>query len=327
MTKVLVVVVLCLGGCSSLALAAQPDAKIADGVKVTVNQIADDNKVYTVIDNDNTDKLPKNFRTTKDPFKETNNLMPSTKGLAELHASGSAEFSEKSLETIKGVLGDKNVIVVDLREESHLFVNGMPVTWYKTYDWVNLGKSRHEIKQDEETKRDVLHKGDTAIFNKVLKKGPNGTIGKIEPVVLTINTAQTEEELVKKVGYDYFRITSTDHRRPVDDDVDRFVDFARKLDKDTLLHFHCRAGEGRTTTFMVMYDMMYNAKKVSFEGIVQRQFLIGGEDLLVIADDDKVKASCKTERVLFIKKFYEYCQYAHKDDFKTSWSQWIAKHK
>lgn len=130
---------------------------------------------------------------------------------------------------------------------------------------------------------------------------------------------QTEEELAKSLGMSYLRITVTDHEKPLDDQVDLFVESVRNLPQDTWLHFHCRGGAGRTTTFMAMYDMMHNANNVSFEDIMKRQNLIGGSDLLKSEDKDESQ-----DRSDFMNKFYDYCK-ENQDGFQTSWSQWIKK--
>jgi len=97
------------------------------------------------------------------------------------------------------------------------------------------------------------------------------------------------------------RITVTDHRSPLDDQVDLFVQSVKNLPKETWLHFHCRGGAGRTTTFMSMYDMMHNAKNVSFEDIMKRQTLIGGSDLLNHEEEDKSET-----RSDFMNNFYSF---------------------
>ena len=66
----------------------------------------------------------------------------------------------------------------------------------------------------------------------------------------------------------YCRFPTTDHVRPRDTEVDAFVAFASTLPTDTWLHFHCRGGDGRTTTFLVMHDTMHNAPGVSIEDIL-----------------------------------------------------------
>src|SRR5258706_13059159 len=134
----------------------------------------------------------------------------------------------------------------------------------------------------------------------------------------------SEEELAKSSGLDYFRITASDHRKPTMDDVDLFIDNIRSLAGNYWLHFHCHAGDGRTTTFMVMYDMMRNAKKVTFDDIIMRQHLIGGLDLTKDEDFPSWDKQYAIERTDFLKNFYEYCK-ANDDNFKTSYSMWLKR--
>jgi hypothetical protein len=279
------------------------------------------NPSVPVLDSQNTANLPKNFRTTSVSLVSAKVPLPEATGLARLNASGSGEFTEKSLQTIARKLPGKKLIVVDLREESHLFVNGMPVTWYADYDWANLGKSRNAVEKDEIKKQESLLKEKFTTLYKVTKKGSHGEIGTTNAYPLRVNTVKTEKAVVKDAGYEYFRIACPDHRRPQDTEVDRFVRFVRELDPSTWLHFHCRAGLGRTTTFMAMYDMMRNSQQVSFKDILIRQNQIGGANLFKVNNSDPVKAYYAQQRLDFLKKFYEYCR-TNKDGFKTSWTQW-----
>jgi hypothetical protein len=82
-----------------------------------------------------------------------------------------------------------------------------------------------------------------------------------------------------ELGLEYLRLPTTDHVRPRDSEVDEFVRFALDLAPGTWLHFHCRGGDGRTTTFFVMHDIMHNAPEVSVEDILKRQHLLGGSEL------------------------------------------------
>src|ERR1043166_4524010 len=88
---------------------------------------------------------------------------------------------------------------------------------------------------------------------------------------VTVKSAGTERYIVGGAGASYVRITVTDHTRPLDDEVDRFVLAVRALPGNAWAHFHCEAGLWRTTTFMVLYDMLRNANRVSLEDIVRRQ--------------------------------------------------------
>ena len=136
-----------------------------------------------------------------------------------------------------------------------------------------------------------------------------------------VQRVQTEEELVTSAGLGYFRLTVPDHRSPQKDEVDRFVAFVRDLPPGTWLHFHCRAGIGRTTTFMALYAMMRNAKSMSLDDILQSQVAIGGKDLT--ASDSEADEN-KADRAKFLQQFYDYSK-SNQDGFRTSFSAWLAQ--
>jgi hypothetical protein len=85
--------------------------------------------------------LPRNFRTTDDPLKASDGKTPSTTGLVDLHASGSGEFTADNLKLLLTRMHGP-VTIFDLRQETHIFVNGLPVSWFATRDWANVGPAR-----------------------------------------------------------------------------------------------------------------------------------------------------------------------------------------
>jgi len=86
----------------------------------------------------------------------------------------------------------------------------------------------------------------------------------------------------------------TDHVRPLDDAVDRFILAVRALPDGAWTHFHCEAGLGRTTTFMVLYDMLRNANRVSLEDIVRRQKILShGYDVLQPDEPETGRRLCR----------------------------------
>ena len=238
----------------------------------------------------------RNFRTCRDDIKTPPNIKkPSLKGLKDLNISGSSQFSFKGLKEMVKKINHQSFIVVDLREECHAFVNNRPISWKGYHNWANIGYTLYTIKNEELAR---LH-------------GFSG-----------MSVTNTEEDICKKAGVMYFRIPVTDHIRPQDDDVDEFMNFTGSIEKGTWLHFHCRAGKGRTTTFMIMYDMMKNAKTTSMEAIVFRQFLLGGANIFKKRNKDSYKYELANERIRFIKNFYRYCKTSD-DRFSTPWSKWV----
>ena len=283
------------------------------------------------IDSEDKAQLPRNFRTADGQFRQDlkddkvgKNFtpVPSRQGLDHLAMSGSAEFSVGEFEAMKQALQHKArgpVYVVDLRQESHGLFNGKAVSWYGERDWGNVGKSRQEVLQDE-ARRMQEARGKSLLLSELDdKKMP------ANPRVEKINEAMSEQQLVESAGWHYFRLTDTDHVWPAAENIEAFIDFVRHLPQDAWLHFHCQAGKGRTTAYMVMYDMLKNPE-VSFGDILSRQYLLGGAYVAYEpekAKPDQWKADYYHQKARMIKKFYEYVQAAYRDDFAMKWSQWL----
>lgn len=255
------------------------------------------------------DKLPEDFRVVE-----------------EVKASGSAQYSEQGLARFKEALPDGPVFLVDLRQESHGFVNGIPVSWYGERNWANLGKSADEVQIAETEALAELASSDEVLLYKKLKLDKvTGELLSAKSEKVEVKAVSSEEQLAQSLGLGYFRLAVTDHRRPLDNEVDRFIEFVRDLPPNAWLHFHCEAGHGRTTTFLAMYDMMLNAKRDSLEDIIVRQRDAGGIDLFAKSGRDW-RAPYDEERIAFIKSFYDYCK-GNRDQFTTSWSAWQEQNK
>ena len=138
-----------------------------------------------------------------------------------------------------------------------------------------------------------------------------------------MKSARAERDVVGGVGTGYVRITVTDHARPLDDEVDRFVLAVRALPENGWAHFHCEAGRGRTTTFMVLYDMLRNANRVSLEDIVRRQKILGYDyDVLQPSKPGDWRAPYSEDRAAFVRAFYDYAR-ANPNGRPQLWSEWL----
>jgi len=266
------------------------------------------------------DGLPRNFRTTSDPLKAKNGATPDATGLAALHASGSAEFTAASFQQMLPRLHGP-VTVFDLRQEDHVFVNGEPVSWYATNNWANVGKTHGEIVADEAARVRALVAGTKlTLQDDKAKKGETGTT---PPEIITIASCSTEGEFVAVAGDAYVRLTVSDHSRPTDGEVDRFIAAVRQMPADGWAHFHCRAGKGRTTTFLALYDMLHNARTVSMDDIINRQSQLAGDyDLLKPEGDTGWKAGVFADRAAFVRAFYQYAR-ANPGGQPQLWSEWL----
>ena len=270
-----------------------------------------------ILDFKNIQKIPENFRST---WKDISRIPAdiSTLGLKDLNISGSHEFSDLELKAIH-MENPIITVVVDLRQETHFFVDGNAVTFFSLHDWGNKGLSDRQILYNEKIFFEFLKKESLLIIQERYYEDPKNT----EPSFMTFKhpTILSEKELVKNHGLFYIRLFVTDGMPPEHIQVDRFIEFVKTLPPRTGLYFHCRDGKGRTTTFMALYDMMHNAKNVSFEDIIKRQFYLGGVDLSNI-DKSGFNPDLNQQRLNFLRQFYAYAK-ENMDDFSTLWSHYL----
>lgn len=277
------------------------------------------------LDRLDTDKLPANFRTANDAFKQavTGDKEPSRLGMEKLRISGSRAFSAGEYRAILQRIpaAPEQIYDVDLRGESHGYINGCAVSWYKDNDWGNKGRRHGEIVKSE---RQMLASINELPFINVGVLGADKKIVPDKYYTWPVKQAMTEEAMAAGYGSRYLRLTLTDHLTPQHQEVDRFLRFYRQLPEDAWLHFHCFAGKGRTTTFMVMYDMLKNADKVSFDDIVLRQFAVGGIDLTAYNPAKPVwRQQAVSERIEFLKNFYRYVR--ENSQLQKSWTRWCRE--
>ncbi len=279
-----------------------------------------ENDLTLIFDSIHEQGLPNHFRTTTGVWARAAETPPTRLGLDTLMASGS---EQPSLSELAGVIrrAGENVIVVDLRQESHAYLGEHPVSWYGTKNWANKGKSQAEVEVDERSRIDALSKSRSAVVARVYAKDSEGHLSNVQTEETAYLLAQSEARATCSLGLGYLRIPVCDHSHPLDADVDRFIFFIRGLAPGTWLHFHCHAGDGRTTTFMLLYDMLRNAGVLGLEELAARQYLLGGVDVLHTPHTGW-KEELYNERAAFIGRFFEY---ARTRDFKTvSWSEHLA---
>lgn len=284
------------------------------------------------------DKLqePKNWRTCQSKFSPNEeselfpdpNYQPSTQGLSELNISGSSDFSAKELDWIKTEiqkLTNGPIYIIDCRGESHGLLNGIHVSRYGANNWANVGKTHAQIISEEASE---IH----ATLGQTIDIYSLGKTNNYQPVdedrtTVEVTSAQTEEEACTDRGLGYARFTVPDRAFPPDSELDAFVAFVKTLPANAWLHFHCQAGAGRTTQYMIFYDIMRNPG-LPLKDIAYRQCLLGGNYLLYDGSapgEDPVKAELCAEKAQMIPLFYEYIQKNHATNYQVTWSQWKAK--
>jgi protein tyrosine phosphatase (PTP) superfamily phosphohydrolase (DUF442 family) len=231
--------------------------------------------------------------------------------------SGSGQYSEEGLKALLLTLKQPRVLLIDLREESHGFVNGEAVSWFVPQDTINRGKPCQQIVEDEQRRLSTLLQAGNATLYTVQEKDAFNGVSRATAQSIAVRAVCTESAL----HAEYARIPVPNHRKPSDEAVDAFIALVRRNSSQRWLHIHCKAGVGRTTTFMTLYAMMQTAKALSLEEIIEQQKAIGGKDLLALPPPSSWKYALLKERQEFITQYYLYCK-ANTDHFQTSWSAW-----
>ena len=265
---------------------------------------------------------PLNFRS----MKQLSNINGS-------NASGSAQYSLSQLEwmvTSKSV--QSPLVLVDLRQESHGFFNlgqnplyneqYIAVSWFAERDWANVAKGFPSISYDELILLNAALNNKETVYQ-ILTKTPEDGICTGSANTVQVDGVSDEEGMVSKWSAQYLRLPTTDHCRPLDSIVDQFVAYEATMAPDAWLHFHCRGGDGRTTTFMTMHDIINNPT-TALATIVARQHTIGGVDLSATPDPTSYKYPFAVERYDFIQSFYKYVGVAQPGGFQLTWSTWVS---
>ncbi len=282
-----------------------------------------------VLDALNGDVMPNQFRSPTF-VKPSQNQTINLKGFSSLRMSGSGQYSQGQLKQMFSHLkryhqvNPENIIVVDLREEPHGFINGHAVTWYYGPLSYQFGKHPDEVLQDER-RRVKLTRGQPYAMINTIKKHKDGMPANKAPHLEKIEEVKSEEEVITELGARYVRLPVTDHFRPEDKDVDQFLELVASLKPNDWLHLKCRGGRGRTTTFMAIYDMIKNPD-MKKEDVAARQTFLDGTDLKRATKAQHYwKKKLNKDRIHFIEIFYDYI-HASDGYGKMKWSDWVVKH-
>jgi hypothetical protein len=93
----------------------------------TASQAMAQNASFLTFDKSETSKdgMPRNFRDLS---------------VIGINAISSAQFSEDELQKLRQKYPNEKIVIVDLRQESHGFINGKPVSWRSYFEKINQNK-------------------------------------------------------------------------------------------------------------------------------------------------------------------------------------------
>lgn len=293
-------------------------------------------KVDYVNDELSDDFVHDNWRMSIDEFEDVDKITilkdlglstnVSRSGMETLQTMGGADFTANQFDWIlaqakerAGVSADK-IIVMDLRGESHGLIDGNVFMRWIPNNCVNESIPTEEVIEIEAKLLSDLKAMDIVEMYETNDKWE----ANFEKPMMSFEKPEiiTEEDLVTSKGCKYVRFADTNHFRPDDHEVDLLVDFMPTVADDEWLFMHCYAGEGRTTCFMVLVDIIKNYKVANFDDIAARQGLIGPVDVrteVITTKKSHYKKKASIERRVFLQMFYNYCAAT---DFSISWTEW-----
>ena len=222
-----------------------------------------------------------------------------------LNISGSAQFTKDQLLNLKNSINKDNICIVDLRQESHGMINDLAISFLNPYKDLNNGFTTEQT-----------IKAENSLLNKI-KIGNTIQLYKHTGIFIkdiTVDFISNESQLVTEADMQYKRFAVKDNSAPTPDIVDEFVEFIKNKPVDIHLHFHCAAGKGRTTSFMVMYQAMKNNSNLTLEQLLSYQYNIGGVNL----HDNNIQYN-------FLEDFCNYVQKNKDSNYSISYSQWIKE--
>jgi hypothetical protein len=162
------------------------------------------------------------------------------------------------------------IYLVDLREETHGFFDGTAVSWYADNDFANVGQPLSWIERDERERLRALGGHTTQVFTLDEQVPPpdNRYQQRVTPVSYTevgVGEAYTEAMVAEMLATKfrlpviYRRIPVTDHCAPSDAALGDVLELWAQARKDprAWVHFHCHGGDGRTTTFLALFDILW----------------------------------------------------------------------
>ncbi|KAL0489893.1 hypothetical protein AKO1_015064 [Acrasis kona] len=289
--------------------------------------------------------LPKQFRTFAQMYKtKSPSYNGSYIGLEDLKVSGGQQPSASQFIEINKNLDYKLGAVLDLRKESHVILNGIPVSWYGRGNAANVHKTTQQVEQDQLTRLNELRQleGQAINVSHIIKEGIRGDVDRVRTEKILVSKVSSEKELLASMGIKYHRFYITDHHGPTVAELDKFVRFVLDWNvtqfnsSKPYLYLHCRGGFGRTTSMMSVFDMIFNSKRVSLKDILDRNVLSGGRNLIakyngiegeIKMKDPGIVGTYRHYRAILrydrLKHFYKYCK-TNSDGFETSYAEYTT---
>jgi hypothetical protein len=137
------------------------------------------------------------------------------------------------------------------------------VSWYADRDFGNVGQTPAWIRAEEEAQlARIKALPTTQLF--CINKDDQELVTPTGYCEVTVKSAKSEEGVAAAMAPQfrptYVRLPVTDHCKPGGDVLLQFIKLCDSLSSGDWLHCHCHGGDGRTTTFLALFDMISWAK-------------------------------------------------------------------
>lgn len=252
------------------------------------------------------------FRTSRSDYQWWVLTNASREGLESLRISGSGVLHEQSLfNSLKETGAQANdIYILDLSKDDQLYANGRPFRWF---NWFPSADG-------------VLAPYNDSYNPIALKDNFKWYVRRLVYPSPENSQIETEKQMVERMGYHYVEFTVDKRHIYPPETIDRFLAFVEDLPDDAWLHFHCDGGNSRTTTMMIIYDILHNGDTVPLDLIIARQYALGGVN---INDTSKWWGGTWKQEILEMRKAMVEDFYRFRNDpegfGKISWSEWFAK--
>lgn len=252
-----------------------------------------------------------NFRSTQDPFpakrlQDNYCRSANTEGLSDLNAYGSGVIYYKDFkEHFKNT--PKKIYLINLLNDD--------IYYYKDYclRWYGIGYMNRDLGEI------IFTSSPLKVIYKTLIRLVFGS-----PPSHDITQLKTERQIIEELGGHYY-LPLKGHKGWLNNPnfIDDLLRFFESIPDDGLLYVHCIHGKGRTTTFLVLYDIFRNGKKLPLQDITNRHYCLGRENVI---DTELWANGTWTQKALnarknLIEKFYAYMT-DPKGYGKKSWAEW-----
>ena len=236
-----------------------------------------------------------NFRSMQDEIIADEDV--DLTGLRELRASGGFSVGYRDIKRrLSHVDGTK--IIIDGMSSDHGYVREVPITMLG-YHMRRPPDYRHLLRR---------------LFL-------TGTFDKREDLIVK------PVDEARKFGLSYENVKIISKTVLTDENVEQILNLFENAPSDAWFHFHCHHGKGRTSTMVVMLDIVKNAPQVALQDIVKRHSLLGSTNFF----DTKVwKRGTYSKDLLearkkFIEDFYNFVV-QRKQGGIQNWTQWRRAH-